>query len=186
MVILAFASAVQSQYWANDVSLFSRAVERAPENEWAQLNYGSALSARGKFADATPYFVRSYELKPGWRAADFAGFAYQQAGDLSQAERWFNTALQLDPTLTTAWFGLGQVRLLQHRPQERSLLSQEVFGTSTDAEGLHYELGSALEQASERSAAIEQYKMELRLHPDQAGARKALDRLEANPAGPVH
>ena len=40
VVILAFASAIQSQYWANDVILFSRAVNRAPENEWAQLNYG--------------------------------------------------------------------------------------------------------------------------------------------------
>ncbi|MFY9948633.1 MAG: tetratricopeptide repeat protein [Candidatus Sulfotelmatobacter sp.] len=186
VMILAFASAVQSQYWANDVSLFSRAVERAPENEWAQLNYGSALSARGKFGDAIPHFIRSYELKPGWRAADFAAFAYQQVGDLLQAERWFDTALQLDPTLTAAWFGLGQVRLLQHRPQGAVSYLKRALELEPTAEGLHYELGSALEQASERSAAIEQYKMELRLHPDQAGARKALDRLEANPAGPVH
>ena len=77
LMILAFASAIQSQYWANDVALFSRAVERAPQNEWAQLNYGAALSSRGKYADAAPHFVRSYELKPGWRAASFAGFAYQ-------------------------------------------------------------------------------------------------------------
>ena len=87
VVMLAFASAIQSEYWATDVTLFARAVDRAPDNEWAQLNYGSALSARGKFADAAPHFARSYELKPGWRAADFAGFAYQQSGDLSQAEQ---------------------------------------------------------------------------------------------------
>src|SRR5215471_13003613 len=84
VVGLAFASAIQSQYWANDLILFSRAVERAPQNEWAQLNYGSALSAWGKYADAAPHFVGSYELKPGWRAADFAGVAYQQSGDLNQ------------------------------------------------------------------------------------------------------
>src|SRR5208282_5607740 len=101
-LILAFASAIQSQYWANDVILFSRAVSRAPNNEWAQLNYGSALSTRSKFAEAAPHFVRSYELKPGWRAADFAGFAFQQSGDVSQAERWFSTALELNPSLSTA------------------------------------------------------------------------------------
>jgi Tfp pilus assembly protein PilF len=177
---LAFASAIQSQYWANDVSLFSRAVARAPDNEWAQLNYGSALSARGKFADAAPYFVRSYELKPGWRAADFAGFAYQQAGDLSQAEQWFQAALQLDPTLATAWFGLGQIRLQQQRPEDAVSDLKKALQSDPMAEGLHYELGSALEQASQRSAAIEQYKIELQLHPDQRGARKALDRLESN------
>jgi hypothetical protein len=178
---LAFASAIQSQYWANDVSLFSRAVARAPNNEWAQLNYGAALSTRGKFADAAPYFVRSYELKPGWRAADFAGFAYQQAGDLSQAEGWFKAALQLDPTLATAWFGLGQIRLLQDRPEDAVSYFKKALQFEPTAEGLHYELGSAMEQASQRSAAIEQYKVELQLHPGQTGARKALDRLESNP-----
>ena len=148
------------------------------------MNYGSALSARGKFADAAPYFVRSYELKPGWRAADFAGFAYQQAGDLSRAERWFNAALQLDPTLTTAWFGLGQVRLLQHRPEEAIPYLKKAVELEPTAEGLHYELGSAMEQASQRSAAVEQYKTELQLHPDQIGARRALDRLEATEVVP--
>jgi protein O-mannosyl-transferase len=177
---LAFASAIQSQYWANDVSLFSRAVARAPDNEWAQLNYGSALSARGKFADAAPYFVRSYELKPGWRAADFAGFSYQQSGDLSRAEQWFQAALQLNPTLATAWFGLGQIRLQQQRPEDAVSDLKKALQFDPAAEGLHYELGSALEQALQRSAAIEQYKIELQLHPDQRGARKALDRLESN------
>ncbi|MGA9510478.1 MAG: tetratricopeptide repeat protein [Candidatus Sulfotelmatobacter sp.] len=180
VAVFVFASAIQSQYWANDVRLFSRAVARAPNNEWAQLNYGSALSARGKFADAAPYFVRSYELKPGWRAADFAGFAYQQAGDLSQAERWFTAALQMNPGLTAAWFGLGQVRLLEHRPEDAIAYLKTALGLEPTAEGLHYELGSALEQASDESSAIEEYKTELRLHPDQMGAQKALERLEGN------
>ncbi len=179
LVILAFASAVQSQYWANDVALFSRAVDRAPQNEWAQLNYGAALSTRGKYADAAPHFVRSYELKPGWRAASFAGFAYQQSGDLAQAERWFRTALQQDPNLSTAWFGLGQIRLLQHRPDEAISYLQKAVELQPNADGYHYALGSALEQVSRRSDAIEEYKVELRLHPYQEGARKALDRLQA-------
>lgn len=179
VVILAFASAIQSQYWANDVALFSRGVDRAPQNEWAQLNYGAALSTRGKYADAAPHFVRSYELKPGWRAASFAGFTYQQSGDLAQAERWFRTALQQDPNLATAWFGLAQIRLLQHRPQEAIPWLQKALELQPNADGYHYALGSALEQVSRRSDAIEEYKVELRLHPYQEGARKALDRLQA-------
>ena len=186
VVILAFASAIQSQHWADDVRLFSRAVERAPGNEWAQLNDGSALSARGKFADAAPHFVRSYELKPGWRAADFAGFAYQQSGDLSQAERWFSTALQVDPTLATAWFGLGQIRLLEHRPQEAIPYLRRALELQPAADGVHYEMGVALEQVSERSAAIEEYRTELQLHPYQSGARKALERLQANAGRPAN
>jgi protein O-mannosyl-transferase len=183
VVILAFASAIQSEYWATDVTLFARAVNRAPDNEWAQLNYGSALSARGKFADAAPHFARSYELKPGWRAADFAGFAYQQSGDLSQAERWFRTALQLDPALANAWFGLAQVSLLHHLPEQAITYLRKAVELEPSADGYHYALGTALEQVSQPNAAIEEYKTELQLHPYQTGARKALDRLDASTAG---
>ncbi|MBZ5679362.1 MAG: tetratricopeptide repeat protein [Acidobacteriia bacterium] len=178
VVILAFASAIQSQYWANDLILFARAVNKAPQNEWAQLNYGSALSTRGKYQEAAPHFVRSYELKPGWRAAEFAGFAFQQSGDLVQAEQWFRAALQLDPALATAWFGLAQVRLLQHQPEDAILYLRKALELQPDADGYHYTLGTALEQISRRTAAIEEYQTELQLHPYQSGARKALDRLQ--------
>ncbi|HZZ15600.1 MAG TPA: tetratricopeptide repeat protein [Candidatus Sulfotelmatobacter sp.] len=178
VVILAFASAIQSQYWANDVILFSRAVSVAPNNEWAQLNYGSAVSARGKYRDAAPHFVQSYNLKPGWRAADFAAFAYQQSGDLSQAERWFTIALQQNPALANAWLGLAQIRLEQHRPEEAISFLKKALEIEPAADGYHYAMGTALEQAAQRSGAVEEYKTELRLHPYQNGARKALDRLQ--------
>jgi protein O-mannosyl-transferase len=179
VVILAFSSAIQSQYWASDVSLFSRAVSRAPENEWAQLNYGSALSDRHRYGDAAPHFVRSYELKPGWRAADFAGFAYQQSGDLPQAERWFTTALQQNPALANAWFGLAQIRLAQHNPNQAIDFLNQALTIQPDAEGYHYELGAALEQASHLSEALTAYQRELQLHPYQVGAAKAINRLQS-------
>lgn len=179
VVILAFASAVQSQIWANDVVLFSRAASRAPENEWAQLNFGSALSTRGKYAEAAPHFVRSYELKPGWRAADFAGFAFQQSGDFLQADQWFNAALKFSPDLASAWFGLGQIRLAQHLPDQAIPYLKKALELEPAADGFHYELGSALEALSDPSAAAEEYKKELDLHPYQTAAQKALDRVRA-------
>jgi tetratricopeptide (TPR) repeat protein len=179
VVLLAFACAIQSQYWANDVTLFSLAVNRAPENEWAQLNYGSALSDRHQYGDAAPHFVRSYELKPGWRAADFAGFAYQQSGDLPQGERWFTAALRLDPALANAWFGLAQIRLEQHSPDQAIDFLNKALTIQPDAEGYYYELGAALEQASRPSEALTAYQRELQLHPYQVGASKAINRLQA-------
>ena len=179
VVVLAFASAIESQYWANDVILFSRAVSRAPENEWAQLNYGSALSDRHRYGEAAPHFVRSYEIKPGWRAADFAGFAYQQSGDLPQAERWFRIALQQNPDLANAWFGLAQIRLAQHSPYQAIDCLNKALAIQPDAEGYHYELGTALEQASRPSEALAAYQRELQLYPNQLGAAKAISRLQA-------
>jgi protein O-mannosyl-transferase len=176
-VALALASAIQSQYWVNDLHLFSRAVEVAPNNEWAQLNLGAALSAGGRDAEAAAHFVRSYELKPGWRAADFAGFAYQNSGDLARAERWFVLALESDRSLPDAWFRLGQIRLREQRPAEAVALFQKALALHPDADGYHFALGSALEQSGQTAAALEAYRSELELHPYQSGARKAIERL---------
>lgn len=179
-----FASAIQSLYWSNDVNLFSRAVEIAPGNEWAQLNYGSALSAKGKYAEAAPHFARSFEIKPGWRAAAFAGFTYQQSENLTQAEHWFAAALELKPDLATAWFGLGQIRSQQHQPEDAIVYLQKALAITPDAAGYHYALGNAYEQLSRPAEAQEEYKTELRLHPDQTGAQKALERLQSGEATP--
>ena len=176
-VSLGFASAIQSQYWINDLHLFSRAVEVAPNNEWAQLNLGAALSARGRDAEAAAHFERSYELKPGWRAADFAGLAYQNSGDLRRAERWFLLALEKDPSLPDAWFALGQIRMREQRPAEAVAFFQKALALRPDADGYHYALGSALEESGQTSAALDAYRTELKLHPYQSGARKAVERL---------
>jgi hypothetical protein len=178
VLTLAFGSAIQAQYWANDVSLFARAVQIATQNEWAHLNYGAALSSSGRNAEAAPHFVRSYQLTPGWRAADFAAYAYQQSGDLSAAERWFNVAIEQNPALATAWFGLGQIRLAQHRPDEAAANVRMALQLQPDSDGYHYALGTALEQSAHPDQALQEYKIELRLHPYQAGARKAIERLE--------
>ena len=180
LIGLAFASAIQSQYWANDTYLFSRAVQVAPQNAWAQLNYGAALSARSKYADAATRFVRSYDLQASWYAADYAAFAFQNSGDLPQAERWFELALQKNPSLADAWFGLGQIRLAQQLPADAAAFFQKAISYHPDADGYHYALGSALEQLGQRSAALEAYQTELRLHPYQTGARRAIDRLGTN------
>jgi tetratricopeptide (TPR) repeat protein len=183
IVAIGFASAIQSQYWANDVFLFSRAVKIAPHNEWSHLNYGSALSARNKFAEAAVQFVESHKLKASWQAADYAGYSYQRFGDLSQAERWFTVALQENPALANAWFGLAQIRLEQHHPDDAIGFLQKALTIQPDADGYHYALGTALEQVSRPSDALQAYKTELQLHPYQAVARKAIEHLETTIPG---
>ena len=183
LVGIGFASAIQSQYWASDVFLFSRAVKIAPRNEWSHLNYGSALSARNRFAEAAVQFVESHELKTSWQAADFAGYSYQRSGEPSQAEHWFTIALQENPALANAWFGLAQIRLEQHRPDDAIAFLEKALAIQPDADGYHYALGTALEQVSRPSDALEAYKTELQLHPYQTGARKAIEHLETTMPG---
>ena len=151
----------------------------APRNEWSHLNYGSALSTRNRFEEARVEFVESYKLRASWQAAAFAGYTYQKSGDLSQAEHWFTLAVQENPALASAWFGLAQIRLEQHRPEDAIRLLRKALTIQPDADGYHYTLGMAMEQESRLSDALEAYKTELQLHPYQTGARKAVERLQS-------
>ena len=83
----------------------------------------------------------------------------------------------MNPTLAEAWFGLGQIRMEQQRPAEAVAFLDRAVANKPEADGYHYAMGLALEQISQRAAALVEYQTELRLHPYQTGARKAVERL---------
>ncbi len=176
---MAFASAIQSQFWANDMYLFSRAVRIAPKNEWAHLNHGNALMWRGRYAEAAQEALRSYELRPGWRSAQSAAFAYFENGDLAQSKRWYVTALQINSRLAPAWFTLGQIRMREHSPVDALAFFQNALQLQPEEEGYHYAMGAALEGLSRSAEALQAYQSELRLHPSYIPARQAVERLSA-------
>jgi tetratricopeptide (TPR) repeat protein len=95
-----------------------------------------------------------------------------------QAEQWFNTALKFNPVLAAAWFGLGQIKLSQHLPDRAIPYLKKAIELDSNADGFHYDLGQAYESTFQDSAALEEYKTELQLHPYQAGAAKAIARLQ--------
>ena len=49
--------------------------------------------------------------------------------------------LRQNPALATAWFGLGQIRLEQHRPEEAATALKRAIEIQPDSDGYHYELG---------------------------------------------
>jgi tetratricopeptide (TPR) repeat protein len=177
---LAFASAIQSQFWANDVYLFSRAVRIAPENEWAHLDYGAALMSRGRFTEAAQEAVRSYQLRQGWRSANSAAFAYFEANDLTQSKRWYVTALQVNPRIGVAWFTLGQIRLREQSPADALQFFSNALQLQPEEEGYHYALGVALEHLARSPEALAAYTTELKLHPSFRPAGEAVARLTKN------
>jgi len=174
---LAFGSAIQSQYWANDMALFARGVQIAPQNEWAQLDYGAALSAQDKFEQAAAHFVRSYQLKPGWRAAEYAGFAYGMSHELAPAQHWYVEALRLNPGDSKAWFSLGEIRMGQDQPAAALALFRKAQELDPNGVGLHTAAGAALERLGKNDEARQEYQAELQLHPSEGEARKGLERL---------
>jgi tetratricopeptide (TPR) repeat protein len=178
---MAFASAIQSQYWANDSALFARAAMIAPANPWAHWNYGSALSSRGRYPEAMAEFARSYDLVPDSRTAAYAGAAAERLEEWPEAEVWFRRSLELDHENAMSWFDLGHTYLVQGRAAHAIPYLKRAIQLAPSAAGYHYDLAVALEQSGRTDEAIEQYRAELAVHPEQRGAEEGLKRLEATP-----
>jgi tetratricopeptide (TPR) repeat protein len=176
-VAMAFASAIQSQYWANDSALFARSVAIAPSNPWAHWNYGTALNDRGKYAEAEAEFARAYELVPDDRMAAYAGSAAERIERWPDAEQWFRRSIELNQKNAETWFDLGHVLLAEHRAAEAIPALERAIQLGPAAAGYHYDLAAALEQTGRTAEAREQYRAELSIHPEQTGAQQALERL---------
>jgi len=179
VVMMAFGSAIQSQYWASDSALFARAVTLAPANPWAHWNYGAALSSRGRYAQALPEFAQSYELAPDFRTAAYAGFAAEQLQRWPEAEEWYRRSLHLNQQSGEAWFQMGHVFLAEQRPAHAIPYLKRAVQLAPAAAGYHYDLAAALEQSGRDGEALDEYMAEVAAHPEQAAAQAGVARLQA-------
>jgi tetratricopeptide (TPR) repeat protein len=177
-VAMAFGSAIQSQFWANDSVLFARAITIAPHNPWPHWNYGAALNRRGKYAEALAEFAASYELAADFRTAAAAGLAAEQLERWPEAEEWLRRSLRLNEETGESWFQMGHLFIAEHRPAHAVPYLKRAVQLAPSASGYHYDLASALEQTGRDSEALDQYLAEVAVHPEQAAAQEGVKRLE--------
>lgn len=77
------------------------------------------LGSLNRWAEAAEQLQTLQQAVPDDAAHHFnAGFAWQQLGDWSRAERAFRQALTVSPRMDLAWFGLGDVLFQQGKHAE--------------------------------------------------------------------
>jgi protein O-mannosyl-transferase len=84
--------------WENDITLFTRAVERAPNNPYVKNNLADAYLKANRPAEAFPLLQQAIELKPdyGLLYYNMARY-YRMTGDYGEAERYFTISDRLYP-----------------------------------------------------------------------------------------
>ncbi len=105
--------------WSAPVRLWEDAAGKAP-GAWVPLvMLGDALDADGRAADAIERYRRAAAIAPDQPMIHVkVGALAMQAGDREAARRAFETAVRLDPLLTTAQNALGALALTEGRPAE--------------------------------------------------------------------
>jgi len=94
VLILAALTMRQENYWADDIALFSHALEVTSGNNVAHDVLGLALAQAGRLDEAAPHFYAALEINPHDEMAH-ANFGYYRMaqGDAAGAEQQFKLAI---------------------------------------------------------------------------------------------
>ncbi len=117
--LLAAVTAVQTEWWTNGLSLFTRAVQVAPENIKARNLLANQLFKAGAADRALALYQGSLELDPKlWETNFAAGVTLYATGQFGQAEQCLRQATQLDRTNALGFALLSDVLKAEKRPDE--------------------------------------------------------------------
>ena len=96
IVVLCVGVRLNLSIWRDDISLFERAIETAPQNPFVKLNLAVAYLNSDRAAEAIPLIQQAIQLNPTyWRPYYVLGQYYQNTGNLAEADRYFSLSDQV-------------------------------------------------------------------------------------------
>jgi predicted Zn-dependent protease len=105
---------------ARALAVFDEMVRRWPSDGYALASRSHVRAQCGQRDDAIADMQRLVAAQPERSAAYWFNLAYllEDAGRFVEAEPGFRRALELDPKLDRAWYGLGLTLIRLRRPEE--------------------------------------------------------------------
>lgn len=165
--------------WGNAHQTLLSAIKLAPDHPGILNGLGTCLLQLDRVDDAIGWFTQVCEIVPDSPDAQGnLGVAYTFQGNLTEAERAFRAAVELDGEHRPSWKNLAQILLQQaDRLQEGvEILAALVQSDTNDVEALLL-LAQCYEQGGDRQSAQDIYEHVLQLEPSQQNALAALERL---------
>lgn len=172
----------QGQYWANSLSLFTRGVEIAPNNEIANQCMGTAMLSSSRFVDAIPYYQRALQANPRMSESLYSlGRAYYELGMYAESERYFERAIAVTPRYSYPYlyYGLAKLKEGQLEAAERVLRHVLRIKAPDDYREFHLALGQVLEAKGDYQGALREFEAEIRENPDPSKAFQGIAEAKA-------
>jgi tetratricopeptide (TPR) repeat protein len=177
--VLSFATVTQSSYFRDDLTFYAYNHSRAPHNPAVESDYGAALAERGLYGPALEKFADVVNHNPNYWAAIYdLGLTYYKMGNLPEAEKYFLQAIRINPRKADEHFYLGMTRLKCGRTEEAIASVQRAIAIDPTAFAYHFALGVMLKTRGDLTGALEQFKAELAIHPEQQAAVGQIKEIE--------
>ena len=163
---LSFSAWLQTSYWRNSESLWTRTLAVTTDNYIAHNDLGEVFAQAGRLDEAIAHFQEAVEIKPDHASAhNNLGHALVREGKLNEAMGHFQTALEIQPNFADAYYNLGVALMQEGRVDEAMAHYQKAMEIQPDLVEAHNNLGNALIRKGRVDEAIAQYQKALEIQP---------------------
>ena len=167
--LLGVATAGRNRVYAGEAALWGDTAAKSPDSPYVQNNFGVALAAADRNAEAVGRFEAAVALAPEYaEARNNLALALAEYGRMSEAIDEYARALALRPDYAEAEANLGVALSASGRQAEALGHFRRAVQLAPDYAEAHNDLAAALAQNGRLAEAISEYELVLGLRPGQA------------------
>jgi tetratricopeptide (TPR) repeat protein len=167
---------IQTSYWRNDESLWTRSLACAADfNSLAHNGLGNALYESGKKKEAIAQYRQALDINPAYKVAHFyLGRVLFDQGQREEALAHYRMALESDPDYADARCNLANALSAMGGRMEAIAQYRKVLESNPDYPEARYNLANTLLQSGKLEEAIAQYQRAVETAPKDARIRNNL------------
>ena len=170
----------QSLFWSDDLVLYNRGVQIAPNNNLALNNLANEFEKRHMYPQALTLYSRVLERKPNFYLSNFnVGYVFFETGQYEPAERFLRRAAALDPTDASTFYYMAQCEMHLGQLAEAETNFHRAIATDQRLLGPRYMLGVLLKKQGRNKEALDYFRAELSKNPMDAKAKAEVEALTA-------
>jgi protein O-mannosyl-transferase len=167
LIALLSASYVQTKYWKDSVTLWTRTLACTPGSYIAHCNLGIALADEGKSDEAIQHFHKALQINPDdAKSINNLGKVFMTQGKLDEAMGYFNHALQIKPDDVKTLNNLGVALADEGKLDDATRELDQVLKLDPNFADACYNLGNVLILRGFLDEAIESYRRAIEINPD--------------------
>lgn len=173
LLIVASVNAVltyeRNKVWKNEYTLWADCLQKSPNKERSNENFGFALYKMGKFKEALHYYNRAISISPNYAGAyNNRGTAYAGLGKYEAAIESYDLAIRLKPADPIYYFN----KAMAYRDLGRYQKAIEILNQAIERKPNYIEAynnkGAIYVAIGQFETAVATYNELVRLNPDNA------------------
>jgi protein O-mannosyl-transferase len=183
---LGLGTAYQTWYFKNNGTFYQYNYLMAPDNPLIKSNFATYLGEHGKYAESAKLLESVLPELSDWYVNYNLGHDYYELNRLPEAVIFLSRAVSIDPNKPGPYLGLGLAWLRLKDFDRAEAAFRKAIELQPDGYGFHFALGMVLKERGQSAAALEQFKLELAINPDDEAAKRQIAELSERPTATAH